>query len=128
MTGGTRALARASERATRLYAAENAASAAFPSRRYQTFAELRAHAEAIVCSDWWADTFPDAPIEVHIERRSSSATFSAASRRNDIGIIWLINGVHWTTAVLCHELAHLASDSGHDAQFQRALLALWRQE
>ena len=66
MTGGTRALARASERATRLYAAENAASAAFPSRRYRTFAELRAHAEAIVCSDWWADTFPDAPIEVGV--------------------------------------------------------------
>ena len=94
-------------RAGAVYAAEDAASAAFPTRRYRTFAELRTHVEAIVCSDWWADTFPGAPIEVHVERRSRTATFSAACRRDGAGILWFVDGEHWTATAVCHELGHV---------------------
>lgn len=113
---------------TAVYDAEDAAAAAFPPRRYRTFAELGSHVEAIVCSDWWADTFPGAPIEVHVERRSRTATFSAACRSDGAGILWFVDGEHWTAAVVCHELAHVASGSGHDAAFRTALLQLWRRE
>lgn len=111
-----------------VYAAEDAAAASFPPRRYRTFAELRAHVDAIVCSDWWADTFPGAPIEVHVERRSHTATFSAACRADGAGILWFVDGEHWNGAVVCHELAHVASSSGHDDRFRQALLALWQRE
>ena len=111
-----------------VYAAEDAAAAAFPPRRYRSFAELRSHIAAIVCSDWWSDTFPGAPIEVHVERRSRTATFSAACRRDGAGIVWFVDGQHWNATAVCHELAHVASDSGHDALFREALVALWRRE
>lgn len=111
-----------------VYDAEDAAAEAFPPRRYRTFVELRAHVDAIVCSDWWADTFPGAPIEIHVERRSHTATFSAACRSEGAGILWFVDGEHWTSSVVCHELAHVASGSGHDARFRQALLALWRRE
>ena len=114
--------------AAAVYAAEDAAAEAFPPRRYRTFAELRSHVEAIVCSDWWADSFPDAPIEVHVERRSRTATFSAACRRDGAGILWFVDGEHWTAGAVCHELAHIASGSGHDDRFWLALVALWRRE
>ena len=116
------------DQAAAVYASEDAAAAAFPPRRYRTFAELRSHVDAIVCSDWWADTFPSAPIEVHVERRSRTATFSAACRRDGAGILWFVDGEHWTAAAVCHELAHVASDSGHDARFRVALVALWQRE
>ena len=129
MSGGRRATApRAAEPASAVYAAEDAASEAFPPRRYRTFAELRSHIEAIVCSDWWADTFPEAPIEVHVERRSRTATFSAACRRDGAGILWFVDGEHWNASAVCHELAHVASNSGHDARFRDALVTLWRRE
>ena len=115
-------------RAGAVYAAEDAVSAAFPPRRYRTFAELRTHVEAIVCSDWWADTFPGAPIEVHVERRSRTATFSAACRRDGAGILWFVDGEHWMATAVCHELGHVASGSGHDAPFRNALVELWRRE
>ena len=93
-----------------------------------SFADLRAHVDAIVSSDWWADTFPSAPIEMHVERRSRTATFSAACRADGAGIVWIVDGEHWNAGVVCHELAHVASGSGHDAGFRTALLALWRRE
>lgn len=111
-----------------LYAAEDAAAADFPPRRYRTFAELAAHVDSIVCSDWWAESFPTAPTEVHVERRSRTATFSAACRLEDAGILWFVDGEHWTAAVVCHELAHVATGHDHDARFRQALVRLWRRE
>lgn len=108
------------------YAAEDAA--AVGCRRYRTFEELSAHVDEIVCSEWWDLTFPDAPIEVHVERRSRSATFSAARCEPTHGVLWFIDGDHWNVAVVCHELAHLAGFGAHDADFRRALLTFWRRE
>ena len=68
------------------------------------------------------------PVEVHVERRSRTATFSAACRRDGAGIVWFVDGQHWNATAVCHELAHVASDSGHDALFREALVALWRRE
>lgn len=128
MSGRRATTPRGTDGAVPVYEAEDATSAAFPPRRYRTFAGLRTHVEAIVCSDWWAETFPGAPIEVHVERRSRTATFSAACRRDGSGILWFVDGQHWNTAAVCHELAHVASDSGHDGRFREALVALWRRE
>ena len=116
------------EETARVYAAEDEAAASFPPRGYRSFADLRAHVDAIVSSDWWADTFPSAPIEMHVERRSRTATFSAACRADGAGIVWIVDGEHWNAGVVCHEPAHVASGSGHDAGFRTALLALWRRE
>ena len=103
-----------------VYAAEDAAAQAWSPRRYRTFAELTAEVERIVTSDWWAETFAGAPIEVYLERRSGTATFSAACRRDGTGVLWFVDGHHWSADVVCHELAHLATDSGHDAAFRAA--------
>lgn len=111
-----------------VYAAEGAAAQAWSPRRYRTFAELTAEVERIVTSDWWAETFAGAPIEVYLERRSGTATFSAACRRDGTGVLWFVDGHHWSADVVCHELAHLATDSGHDAAFRAALVKLWRME
>lgn len=111
-----------------VYAAEDAAAQAWSPRRYRTFAELTAEVERIVTSDWWAETFAGAPIEVYLERRSGTATFSAACRRDGTGVLWFVDGHHWSADVVCHELAHLATDSGHDAAFRAALVKLWRME
>lgn len=70
-----------------VYAAEDAAAQAWSPRRYRTFAELTAEVERIVTSDWWAETFAGAPIEVYLERRSGTATFSAACRRDGTGAV-----------------------------------------
>lgn len=44
------------------------------------------------------------------------------------GLLWFVDGEHWTATAVCHELGHVASGSGHDAPFRNALVELWRRE
>jgi hypothetical protein len=94
----------------------------------ERFADLRAHVDAIVSSDWWADTFPSS---THRDARRTPIPHRHVLGRlpaDGAGIVWIVDGEHWNAGVVCHELAHVASGSGHDAGFRTALLALWRRE
>lgn len=118
-----------------LYAAE---LAALPDegRRFHRFVQVCDYVESVVLGPWWERTFPDAPIEVAVLRRSRSATFSAAHVTDDgsEGVIFLRDG-SWNAATVVHELAHVAAapratsdrSGPHGEQFATALLQLWRE-
>ena len=122
-------------------AAEESAIAASPLRRFRRFSQIEDYLETLVGGAWWSLQFPDAPLEVMLQRRSRGATFSAAAcsdtgRRVDgrevdrAGIIWLVDGHGWGLETVLHELAHLAADpgAGHGPDFRDALGELWRHE
>jgi len=114
-----------------VYSAEDAAVARVPLRRFARFADIEAYVENVVLSAWWAETFPDAPLEVEMERRSRSATFSAATTTGDeVGLVALVDGRGWGLETVLHELAHLAAGNRaeHGAAFADALEELWRHE
>ncbi len=82
---------------------------------------------------WWERTFPRAPIEVTVLRRSSGATFSAAhiDASGLEAVIWVRDG-SWDGVTVVHELAHVAAgmalgESAHGASFATALLRCWRE-
>jgi putative metallohydrolase (TIGR04338 family) len=99
-------------------------------RRFRRFAEVGAYVEALVGSEWWDETFPNAPVEVDLHRRSSHATASLAALDGHVGVVALVDGHGWTLDVVLHELAHLAVGParGHSERFRRALVELWRHE
>lgn len=114
-------------------------------RRFRRFAALEEYVEVVMTGPWWERSFPDAPIEVDVMRRSRSATFSAAhvSADGDAAAVWIRDG-SWDAVTVVHELAHVASaphsrtasGSGggcavdptgpHGREFATALLQLWR--
>ncbi len=76
----------------------------------------------------WTDVFPDAPVEVVVERRSRSARYSAADPAH--GVIHIRDG-SWDAATVLHELAHLAvgvdgDEEPHGEQFVGTMLELVR--
>lgn len=103
-------------------------------RRFRRFAELEHHVEQVVTGDWWERSFPDAPIEVTVKRRSRGATFSAAHVTEDGGeaAIWIRDG-SWDAVTVVHELAHVATgndygdDGPHGSEFATNLLLCWRE-
>ena len=95
-------------------------------RRFSTFKEVEQFVENLTASEWWHKTFPDAPLHVIVEQRSATAAFSV-SHENVIAIA--NNPNHRTSAVVLHELAHVASRTGdHGPIFREALLKLVRHE
>jgi hypothetical protein len=121
--------------------AEEYAIGVFPLRRFRRFTHIEIYLETLVTCPWWSLRFPDAPLEVLLQRRSAGATFSAAAcsdtgRRVDgrevdqAGLIWLVDGHGWGLETVLHELAHLAAGpvSGHGPEFREALGELWRHE
>lgn len=110
------------------YAAENIAEANVPPGVYETFDDLVADAEKIVCSEWWAEQFPNAPVELIAEKRRSSANASIAGRcSGEAGYLSILR-VHWDKNSLAHELAHIATDAtGHDDRWRHAHVAIVRQ-
>ena len=103
-------------------------------RRFSRFAHLEAYVTDITTGHWWATTFPDAPLEVDVLRRSRSATFSAAHVSTDAsaGVVWIRDG-SWDTVTVVHELAHVAAGpapdptGAHGRRFATALLDCWRE-
>jgi putative metallohydrolase (TIGR04338 family) len=105
--------------------------ASVPLRRFRRFADIEAYVEQVVLSAWWSESFPSAPLEVEVLRRSRSATFSAAATTGDeVGLLALVDGHGWGLETVLHELAHLVAGApaGHGRAFREALLALWRRE
>ena len=114
-----------------VYAAEAAAAGSVPLRRFGTFVELEQYAQALAVSSWWTETFPEAPVELEIQRRSRSATWSGAATTGDeVGIVAIVDGHGWGLETVLHELAHLAAGpaAGHGRRFREVLGALWRHE
>lgn len=115
-----------------VYAAENEA-APDGGKRFSRFTYVEALIDEIVTSTWWDETFPHAPIEVVVMRRSRGATFSAATvdRRTDAAAVWIRQG-SWNMVTVLHELAHVAARGGdptgpHGELFVAALAELWRE-
>lgn len=112
-------------------------------RRFSRFSELEQYVQSVVLGPWWEHTFPEAPIEVTVLRRSRGATFSAAhvTPDRDEAVVWIRSG-SWDAVTVVHELAHVAvagavgpgaagrdvgSTAPHGAEFAGALLICWRE-
>lgn len=103
-------------------------------RSFRRFAELERFVTEVVLGPWWERSFPDAPIDVTVLRRSSGATFSAAqvADAGDEAAIWIRDG-SWDAVTVVHELAHVAtgrvapSDGAHGESFATTLLRCWRE-
>ena len=117
-------------RGAAVYAAEAAAVAAVPLRRFRRFAHVEDYVQGLVLSQWWAEEFDGAPLEVELQRRSRNATASLAATTDDgIGLVALVDGRGWGLETVLHELAHLAAGgAGHGPAFTDALERLWRHE
>lgn len=100
-----------SDQADALYGAEDSV-ALDRLRQFQRFAEVQQAIDDIVLSDWWAEMFPEAPVEVQVFRRSRSARFSVAQARldEDAGAVFIRDG-SWDLVTVLHELAHIATVS-----------------
>lgn len=103
-------------------------------RRFRRWADLEAWVRSVLAESWWEQTFPAAPVDVDVLRRSRSATFSAAHVDVDssAAAIWIRSG-SWDAVTVVHELAHVAARSGrgrdadpHGPEFVDALERLWR--
>ncbi len=103
-------------------------------RRFRRFHELEQYVQSVVLSAWWETTFPDAPLEITVLRRSAGATFSAAHVVPDgtEAVLWVRAG-SWDAVTVVHELAHVAvgpdpgPDGPHGTAFATALLRCWRE-
>lgn len=103
-------------------------------RRFRRFAEVEQYVTGVVLGPWWERTFPDAPLDVEVFRRSSGATFSAAHVDPDghEAAIWVRDG-SWDAVTVVHELAHVATgaatqgEGAHGAAFATVLLRCWRE-
>jgi putative metallohydrolase (TIGR04338 family) len=111
-------------------------------RRFRRFSELEQYVQSVVLGPWWEHSFPEAPIEVTVLRRSSGATFSAAHVTPDgaEAVVWVRAG-SWDAVTVVHELAHVAvgrasgqpvgqpvgGSAPHGAEFAGALLVCWRE-
>jgi putative metallohydrolase (TIGR04338 family) len=116
-----------------LYRCEHAASPE-GGRRFRRFSELERFVADVVLGPWWERSFPLAPIDVSVLRRSAGATFSAAhvAEQGDEAAIWIRDG-SWDAVTVVHELAHVAtgaevpSDGPHGSAFATNLLVCWRE-
>ncbi len=101
-------------------------------RRFARFTEVEDYVEQVVGDPWWSQTFPWAPVDVEVRRRSRSATFSAAHVSISGEAVLFVRDGSWDAVTVLHELAHVAARSGlgagrsHGAEFTDALQELWR--
>ncbi|NLA37676.1 MAG: hypothetical protein GX868_18585 [Actinobacteria bacterium] len=112
----------------RLYAAEEAVIDEI-GPRLRRWTEVQAFLESVLVLPGYLDEFPDAPLDVELQRRSRSATASLAVSGADT--IFIRDG-SWNALTVLHELAHLvvASTGGtneaHGATFAATELHLVR--
>lgn len=94
-------------------------------RRLRRWREVETFVESVLGDPAYLDLFPDAPLDVVLDRRSRSATASVAlPQRNTI----LIRDGSWNVVTILHELAHLVApgDPSHGSTFAATELALVR--
>lgn len=74
--------------------------------RWRRWKELVAWVHGVTTHPEWDELFPGAPIDVDVQRRSSSAHYAAAHVPS--ATIFIPDG-SWSAVVVIHELAHLAA-------------------
>lgn len=115
-----------------LYAAEDAVDAEIgPALR--RWSDVEAFVERVLSSSAYLDRFPDAPLDVVVDRRSRGARSSLAIPEH---ATILVRDGSWSALVVLHELAHLVappagrhgdpSADGHGPRFAATLLRLVR--
>lgn len=94
-------------------------------RQFTNFGSIESFVDGLVSSNWWMRTFPNAPVHVHVDKRSPSARFSVA---HDNVIALANNPQGRNIANVLHELAHVATmcADGHGPIFRGAMLKLVR--
>jgi len=94
-------------------------------RRLRRWTDVEAFVEAILADPAYLDLFPDAPLDVVLDRRSRSARASVALP--DRATILIRDG-SWNALTVLHELSHLVSPDRepHGADFVATELALVR--
>jgi putative metallohydrolase (TIGR04338 family) len=110
-----------------VYAAEHAALDGM-GPQLRRWPDVVAFVDSVTTDARWSDVFPDAPLEVAVERRSRSARYSAADAEH--GAIHIRDG-SWDAPTVLHELAHLAvgvddHEEPHGARFVGTMLELVR--
>jgi putative metallohydrolase (TIGR04338 family) len=81
--------------------------------RFARWTDVVAYVDSLTTDARWTDVFPDAPVEVAVERRSRSARYSAADVAH--GVIHIRDG-SWDAATVLHELAHVAVGADEDEE------------
>lgn len=107
-----------------VYAAEDAVDAEIgPALR--RWRDVEAFLDRVVTSDAYGDRFPDAPLDVVLDRRSRGARASLALPHHDT---ILIRDGSWSALVVLHELAHLVTHTAdaHGPRFTATLVQLVR--
>jgi putative metallohydrolase (TIGR04338 family) len=94
-------------------------------RRLRRWTDVEAFVEAILADPAYLDLFPDAPLDVVLDRRSRSARASVALP--DRATILIRDG-SWNALTVLHELSHLVSPDRepHGVDFVATELALVR--
>ena len=118
-----------------MYAAE-AASIDGLGRRWRRLADVQAHVDRLIESDWFLERWPDL-VRCVVERRGRGSTWSAGCQLGPAGpgrgategvILLADDGLR--QPVVLHELAHLVvpEEVGHQPPFAEALLTLVRHD
>lgn len=105
-----------------VYAAEDAVLAVV-GPRLGRWRDVETYLDSVLADPGYSELFPDAPIEVVLDRRSRSARASLALP--DHATILIRDG-SWNALTVLHELAHLAAPGSpaHGPRFVTAELAL----
>lgn len=93
--------------------------------RLRRWVDVEAFLASVLLSSSYAESFPDAPLDVEVQRRSRSARASLALPDSDL---LLIRDGSWNALTVLHELAHLvaAADPPHGPRFVATELELVR--
>lgn len=94
-------------------------------RRLRRWTEVEAYLESVLADPAYLELFPDAPLDIVLDRRSRSARASVAVPEH---LTILIRDGSWNVLTLLHELAHLVSPAAdaHGPDFVATELALVR--
>ena len=93
--------------------------------RFTRWTQVEAFVERVIADSHYLDLFPNAPLEISLQRRSRSATYSAAVPAH--GVILIRDG-SWNAVTILHELAHLVctTSEAHGPRFVATELSLVR--
>jgi len=107
-----------------VYAAEDSVLAGI-GPRLERWTAVEAFLESVLADPAYVELFPDAPLDITLQRRSRSATASLAVPAR---LVIAIRDGSWNALTILHELAHLIDHGAqpHGPQFAAVELELVR--
>ena len=107
-----------------VYAAEDAVLGAI-GPRLRRWTQVESFLRAVLTSPDYESAFPNAPLDIELQRRARSATASLAVAATDLIVI---RDGSWNAVTVLHELAHLVApgDPAHGPAFVATELELVR--